>query len=156
MRVFPPTASARGTVSDPSLRFAPACARGETPFRMTAYFQSSPAIKALGYSPCPVRLPPVPMSAPPRPFLLRFTLALLGMVLFMVVGFASSAKACATAKKMAGSRWSFMAEERRMNRTAPVKRKTSRERSTSRDSVPKNRRHSERSFAAGAGGGETQ
>ena len=36
------TASARVTFSDPSLRFAPAFARGETPFRMTACFTASP------------------------------------------------------------------------------------------------------------------
>ena len=34
------------TVSDPSLRFAPTCARGETPFRMTAWFFS--ALRAKG------------------------------------------------------------------------------------------------------------
>ena len=37
-RAITPAASARGSVSDPSLRFAPACAHGETPFRMTARF----------------------------------------------------------------------------------------------------------------------
>ena len=37
-----PAASARISVSDSSLRFAPTYARGETPFRMTAWFWRAP------------------------------------------------------------------------------------------------------------------
>ena len=49
-RAITPTASARFTVSDSSLRFAPAFARGETPFRMTAFgeFTSSDSICSRG------------------------------------------------------------------------------------------------------------
>ena len=55
---------------------------------MTAFFSNRHAAESARLCAASRYAPAVPMSAPPRPFLLRFTLALLGMLLLMAVVFA--------------------------------------------------------------------
>ena len=67
-----------------SVRFADS----RTALRMTACFYELSRHQSAGLFAASSYAPASPMSAPPRPLLLRFTLALLGMLLLMAVVFA--------------------------------------------------------------------